>query len=124
MQMNQYFPNVKSRCEVVDGILVYRITSPVDDDLGKELDEAGRAYLEGGDADRVLIDLRGSSTFSIRARIRWVSFLRLPQIKKTAMFGGSRLVRTIAHVMMTLAKSNNVRHFSDEQDALRWLREA
>ena len=106
-------------CE--NGILAYRLLTPVDDKEAERLDIAGRAFLERKEADRVLIDIRRSSDFSSAARKRWVDFLRNPSIKKTAIFGGNTFVRTLAIFVIGASKMENIKFFATEHEAREWL---
>ncbi len=114
-------PRNELRCE--EGILVYRLCVAVDEKEAQRLDEAGRVFLERGEADRILIDIRRSTDFSSAARRRWVAFLKNPAIKKAAIFGGSTFIRTLATFVIGASGRKNVRFFATEQEARAWLHE-
>ncbi len=107
-------------CE--NGILIYRLTVPVDDQESERIDALGRSFLDRKEADRVLIDIRRSSDFSSVARKRWSNFLGYPGIVKTAIFGGNTFVRTLALFVIGASRKKNVRFFATEREALEWLR--
>ncbi|MHB8710577.1 MAG: DUF7793 family protein [Minisyncoccota bacterium] len=109
-------------CE--NGMLVYRLLIPVDDQEAEQLDIAGRAFLDRDEADRVLIDIRRSSSFSSAARKRWVDFLRNPKIVKTAIFGGNTFVRTLATFVIGASRKKSIQFFATEREALEWLHES
>lgn len=102
-------------------MVVFRITGRVDDTLGSTLDACGRKFLDDDEADRVLIDLTDSISFSINARIRWVGFLKHPRIFRAAIFGGGPLVRVLAKVIINLSQRKNVQYFQSEESARAWL---
>jgi len=106
-------------CE--NGIIVYRLVTPVDDVEAKRLDEAGRVFLDRNEADRILIDIQSSSNFSSAARKRWVHFLQNPSIVKTAIFGGNIFIRTLATFVIGATKKKNIKFFGAEQEAHQWL---
>lgn len=110
-----------SHCKLEDGTVVFRIFGPVDDALGATLDACGRKFLDEDAADRVLIDLSGSSSFTVNSRIRWVSFLKHPRIYRAAIFGGVPLVRVMANVMIKLSQRKNIQYFQSEESARAWL---
>lgn len=107
-------------CE--NGIVIYRLTAPVDDQESERIDALGRSFLDRKEADRVLIDVRRSSDFSSAARKRWASFLQQPGIVKTAIFGGNTFVRILALFIIGASKKKNVKFFATEREALEWLR--
>lgn len=111
----------ESHCKLEDGMVVFRITGPVDDALGITLEACGTKFLDEDAADRVLIDLSGSSSFSVKSRIRWVGFLKHPRIYRAAIFGGEPLVRVLANVMIKLSQRKNIQYFQSEESARSWL---
>ncbi|MHB8660428.1 MAG: SpoIIAA family protein [Minisyncoccota bacterium] len=106
-------------CE--NGMVIYRLIAPVDDREAERIDTIGRVFLDRKEADRVLIDIRRSSTFSSAARKRWAEFLRNPHIVKTAIFGGNTFVRTLAIFVIGASQKKNIKFFAMEQEALAWL---
>ncbi len=106
-------------CE--NGTIVYRLIVPIDDQEAERIDAIGRSFLDRKEADRVLIDIRRSSSFSSAARKRWANFLRHPGIVRTAIFGGSTFVRTLAVFVIGASQMKNVKFFATEREALEWL---
>lgn len=111
----------ESYCSVDGQMLVFRILSTIDDEQGEKLETSGRIFLDNKQADKVLIDLRGSSSFSINARMRWVRFLQHRNISRTAIFGGSMLVKVLATIIISASKSKNIEYFANENEAISWL---
>lgn len=106
-------------CE--DGMIVYRLTTSVDDTEAKRLDELGRVFLDRNEADHILIDIQKSSDFSSAARKRWVNFLQHPRIVKVAIFGGNIFIRTLATFVIGASKKKNIKFFETEEEARKWL---
>lgn len=102
-------------------ILRYRLVAPIDEAEANRLDTLGRGFLDRKEACAVLIDMQRSSDFSSAARKRWVSFLQHPEIKRTAIFGGSVFVRTLAAFVIGASQRQNIRSFATEAEALDWL---
>ena len=107
------------RCE--HGTIQYRLLASIDEKEAERLDLAGRAFLDKGEASRVLIDIRASSDFSSAARKRWVGFLQHPAIAKTAIFGGNVFVRTLAMFVIGASQKKNIKFFATEAQAVEWL---
>jgi len=103
-------------------VVIYRILAPVDDQEGERLELAGQAFLDRKEADRVLIDIQGSTEdFSAGARKQWAKILRHPNIIKAAIFGGNTFVRTIATFVIGATGRKNIKFFATEKDAREWL---
>jgi hypothetical protein len=66
----------------------------------------------------VLIDINKVDRFSLEDRAYLVRFLKNPHIKKIAIFGGNRFIRTVVSFIVT---ATNVRLFTAEEEALDWL---
>ena len=113
---------LKNEVACENGMVVYRLLFPIDDEEAERIDTVGRSFLDSKDADRVLIDIRRSSYFSSAARKRWAGFLRHPNIKKTAIFGGNTFVRTLATFVIGASQKKNIRFFATEREAIEWLR--
>jgi len=71
---------------------------------------------------KVLIDIEKASTFSSKAKDNWIEFLRNKDILKTAIFGGSFVVRTIAAFVIKASAMANIQQFSSRKEALAWLK--
>lgn len=112
----------ENRLEVVDGVLCYTISFPVGDAEALRLREMGERALGEIGASYVLINLEGSSEFSVGARKIWVDFLRNDLIKKAAIYGGGTLIRVIATFVITASGRDDVKFFSDEVSAREWLK--
>lgn len=102
-------------------VLHYKLVAPVDEGEAERLDTLGRKFLDGKEACAVIIDMQRSSDFSSAARKRWVSFLQHPEIKATAIFGGSVFVRTLAAFVIGASQKQNIKSFATEAEALDWL---
>lgn len=102
-------------------ILRYQLLAPVDEVEAERLDVLGRGFLDRKEACAVLIDMQRSSDFSSAARKRWVGFLQHPEIKRTAIFGGSVFVRTLAAFVIGASQKQNIKSFATEAEALDWL---
>lgn len=102
-------------------ILRYQILAPIDEAEAERLDVLGRGFLDRKEACAVLIDMQRSSDFSSAARKRWVGFLQHPEIKRTAIFGGSVFVRTLAAFVIGASQKQNIKSFATEAEALDWL---
>lgn len=115
-----------SECEntvALNGDVVeYVIAAPVDEREAERLDTVGTEHVNKGEASYVLIDLKKSTQFSSAARKRWVKFLQNPKIKRAAIFGGNVFVRTLASFVMAASKGDNIKFFSNRDDAMKWLK--
>jgi len=103
------------------GILRFQLLAPVDETEADRLDTLGRGFLDRKEGNAVLIDMQRSSDFSSAARKRWVGFLQHPEIKCTAIFGGSVFVRTLAAFVIGASQKQNIKSFATETEALDWL---
>ena len=68
-----------------------------------------------------LIDLSRMKKANSDARKRIVAISGDPKAGRFAIFGAPVFVRTVVNFIMAAAGKNNVKHFSTEGDALRWL---
>ena len=108
---------------IVEGDIVrYIIKYPVDENEASDLRDTGWREFDAGKASRVIIDLQTSTEFTSAARKIWVEFLKHPKIKKTAIFGGNVFVRTLASFVIAAAGKKNIKFFSDEESARKWLK--
>jgi len=103
-------------------ILRYIMTKPVDKDEAIALDVGGTEIINKGETPFVLIDIRKSTDFSSAARKIWVEFLKNPNIKKAAIFGGNILVRTTASFIIVSTGKKNIKFFDKEAEALEWIK--
>lgn len=119
------YPVAVSKNEVscADNIVRYTICASVNNDEAMSLSTIGKRYLEGGQAQYVIIDLRRYMDFSASARKILVEFLQNDKIKKTAFFGGNVFVKTLAAFVIAAAGKKNVKFFDTEENALAWFKE-
>jgi hypothetical protein len=107
-------------------LLCYKIRTNV---LSKDADRLkneglcliGKIFDEQKIKTNVLIDITEAGIFSLRAQKDWIDFLQNENIHRTAIFGGSIVVKMIAHLVMMLAGRTNVRYFVNKEDAVLWL---
>lgn len=113
----------KNMVSCADNIVRYTICTPVEPDEAVRLSTIGKSYIEGGQAEFVLIDLHQSTEFSSAARKIWVEFLQNARIKKTAFFGGNVFVKTLATFVIAATGKKDIKFFSTEEDAIAWFKE-
>jgi len=112
-----------NKCWLESDIVHYNIVAPVDEEEGLRLYNCGRKAIENGDATLIAIDLQESPRqFSSGARKVWVQLLQNPKVHKTAIFGGSVFVRTVASFVIAAAGRKNIRFFLTKKEALAWLK--
>ena len=107
----------------VDNIVRYTMCTPVDLDEAVRLSTVGKGYIDGGQAQYVLIDLHQSTEFSSAARKVWVGFLQDEKIKKTALYGGNLFVKTLATFVIAATGKKEIKFFNSEAEALAWFKE-
>jgi len=105
-----------------DDIVHYIISAPVDDTEASEISGIGVDFLESKNASAVVIDLKQSTQFSSEARKIWVKFLQNSKIKKTAIFGGNVFVRTLASFVIAASQKKNIKFFTTEEEAFKWVK--
>lgn len=115
--------NPKNEVLCVDNIVRYTMCAPVDPDEAVRLSTIGKGYIDGGQAEFVLIDLHQSTEFSSAARKVWVEFLQNDKIKKTALFGGNVFVKTLATFVIAATGRKDIKFFNTEEEALAWFKE-
>lgn len=113
----------KNEVTCADNIVRYTMCSPVDPDEAVRLSTIGKSYIEGGQAQFVLIDLHQSTEFSSAARKIWVEFLQNDKIKKTALFGGNVFVKTLATFVIAATGKKDIKFFNTEEEAVAWFKE-
>lgn len=106
-----------------DNIVRYTMCTPVDLDEAVRLSTVGKGYIDGGQAQYVIIDLHQSTEFSSAARKVWVGFLQNDKIKKTALFGGNLFVKTLATFVIAATGKKDIRFFNSEEEANAWIKE-
>ncbi len=106
-----------------DNIVRYTMCTPVDLDEAVRLSTVGKGYIDGGQAQFVLIDLHQSTEFSSAARKVWVGFLQDDKIKKTALYGGNLFVKTLATFVIAATGKKDIKFFNSEAEALAWFKE-
>ena len=74
-----------------------------------------------GEGNVWLIDLNNMKKATSQARKKISELSSDPRVGKYAFVGASMFVRTIFNFMMAAARKSNVKHFSNEEEALRWL---
>ena len=115
--------NPKNEVLCADNIVHYIMCTPVDPDEAVRLSTLGKGFVETGQAQYVLIDLRRSTEFSSSARKIWVEFLQNDKIKKTALFGGNVFVKTLATFVMAATGKKDIKFFNSEDEARAWFKE-
>lgn len=119
----EHTDNPKNEVACADNIVHYVISTPVDPDEAVRLSTIGKSYLEGGQAEFVLIDLHQSTEFSSAARKVWVEFLQNDKIKKTAFFGGNVFVKTLATFVIAATGKKDIKFFNTGEEAVAWFKE-
>lgn len=76
----------------------------------------------GGKADW-LIDLSNLKKVSVKARKALVDSTSSPRIGKNAYVGASVFIRVLANFILSASGKKDARHFSNEAEALKWLKE-
>jgi len=89
--------------------------------IKEETDKIRRARQEKLDW---LIDLSQMTKATSRARKILVEITADPSINKYAFVGASIFIRTVANFIVAAAGQKNAKHFSTEELALNWMREA
>ncbi len=115
--------NPKNEVLCADNIVSYAIRTPVDHDEAWRLTTIGKGFIDAGKAQYVLTNLRKSIEFSSSARKIWVEFLKNDKIKKTAIFGGNVLIKTLATFMIVATGKKDIKFFNTEEEARAWFRE-
>ena len=103
-------------------ILRYTFGSVIDEELALRLKKICLRVVHNDIVSLVVIDMNNTQRFSVTARSIWAEFLQESKITKTAMFGGSRFIKTIASFVVKKANVKNLKVFNKEEDALVWLR--
>lgn len=101
-----------------EDIVRYKIADIVGEKEVERLINIGTRVLDENIISSVLIDLDKVNKFSLETRTLWMQFLKDPRIKKTAIFGGNRFIKTVISFVVT----DNIRLFVNEKEALNWLR--
>jgi hypothetical protein len=86
-------------------------------------EETARMAEEYGDGLDWLIDLSQMTKVTAQARAILAEASGHPSIHKYTFAGASIFIRTVANFIAAAAGQKNARHFSSEEEALRWLRE-
>jgi hypothetical protein len=69
-----------------------------------------------------LIDLSRMSKTTSKARKILAEASGHPSIRKYAFVGASVFIRTVANFITAAAGQKNARHFSSEEEALKWIK--
>ncbi|MCK5096168.1 MAG: hypothetical protein KAR24_02310 [Candidatus Pacebacteria bacterium] len=112
----------KTVVSIEEDVLRYTLGNVVDEDLASRLKEVGFLVVRNNVVSLIVVDMNNARHFSATARKDWAELLQESKITKTALFGGSRFVKTIASFIIKKAKVENSRVFKEEKDALVWLR--
>ena len=112
----------KTVVSIEEDVLRYTLGNVVDEDLASRLKEVGFLVVRNNVVSLIVVDMNNARHFSATARKDWAELLQESKITKTALFGGSRFVKTIASFIIKKAKVKNSRVFKEEKDALVWLR--
>ena len=78
---------------------------------------------EHGNGLNWLLDLNGITKTTSAGRKILAKASGHPSIHKYAMVGASTVMRTVANFINATGGQSNARHFSTEEEALRWLKE-
>jgi len=70
-----------------------------------------------------LIDLSQMTKATSRARKILAEASSHPSIQKYAFVSASIFIRTVANFISATVRQKNARHFAEEKDALKWIRE-
>ena len=107
----------------IEGDIVrYKITNIINEREVGHLINIGTQILNEEITSLVLIDISKMDKFSLGTRISWIHFFKNPQIKKTAILGGNRFIKTAVSFVIASVDTNNIRLFLNEEEALNWLR--
>ena len=107
----------------IEGDIVrYKITNIINEREVGHLINIGTQILNEKITSLVLIDISKMDKFSLGTRISWIHFFKNPQIKKTAILGGNRFIKTAVSFVIASVDTNNIRLFLNEEEALNWLR--
>ncbi len=115
--------NLKNEVLCADNIVRYTMRTFVDHDEAVRLSTIGKDFIDAGQAQYVLIDLRKSTEFSAPAGKIWIEFLNNDKIKKTALFGGNVFVRSFATFVVTTTGKKDIKFFNNDDEAIRWFKE-
>ncbi len=115
--------NPKNEVLCADNIVHYTMCTPVSAEEAERLSTIGKGFVDVGQAQFILIDLRQSTEFSSSARKIWVEFLQNDKIKKTALFGGNVFVKTLATFVMAATGKKDIKFFNTEEEAKGWFKE-
>jgi hypothetical protein len=88
--------------------------------------EVNRLYKEHGHNICILIDISGLESYSDPQIINILAELMKSDknfVYKTATYGGKRNHEMVQQIISGMAGRNNLRNFSQEKEALQWLKE-
>lgn len=71
----------------------------------------------------LLIDATKADISSAEARKIYLEFAKAFKMAKAAIFGTKALLKVLANIIIKTAAKENVKFFSTEEEALKWLKE-
>jgi hypothetical protein len=101
-----------------------RINSFIDEGNAKMImDEAYKLAESKPESASILVDLRESSSTSLKARKIFVEGLRTVYYSKCAFFGMKVYPRVVLSFIVKVSGAKNTKFFKSEEEALKWLKE-
>ena len=107
---------------IEEDIVRYKIANIVGKKEVERLINIGTRVLDENITSLFLIDFDKVDKFSLETRMLWMQFFKDPRIKKTAIFGGNRFIKTMVSFIIKAAHTDNTCLFVNEEEALDWLR--
>ena len=107
---------------IEEDIVRYKIANIVGEKEVERLINIGTRVLDENITSLFLIDFDKVDKFSLETRMLWMQFFKDPRIKKTAIFGGNRFIKTMVSFIIKAAHTDNTCLFVNEEEALDWLR--
>ena len=107
---------------IEEDIVRYKVANIVDEKEVERLINIGARVLDENITSLILVDFTEVDKFSLRMRTGWIQFFKNPRIRKTAIFGGNRFIKTTMSFVVKASHTDNIRLFVNEKDALDWLK--
>lgn len=110
---------------VVGGSIIHLVekTNPTAESTAKMRNEVIETAKRLSRPRLVLVDLVGVKKPPSKARQNLVEMFKSSDLDKCAIFGPSIVNRVVARFITAASGVKNVKFFSDEKDALEWLKE-
>ena len=100
------------------------VIGEVDEQLGSKYKEENRRLFEQfGRKVNVLVDMSKVTKTTSKGRKHGAEVVQLANVGKIAFIGASILIRTVTNFIMSASGKKGAKHFTNEEEALKWLKE-